>query len=684
MRTGSERDDGHSRTTSSAVSSGDHSRSASAPNRVGSPPGGAGHARAPRGRRPAPTPARARRRRARRLRRWSTCAAPPRARLPDPRRRGGRWRRCGRRRWAAAAARAGPRAAARPGRRAWRRPRPGRAGRRWPSRARTAAPRPIVTARHGSRVGRGEREQPHPRPHPLLRARAGSTRRAASTLPCSPPTVPTTRLPSGSATSTSRSRCLADQVRLSRRDERLHVVEHPGEHGLAQRPGRQLAAAPLGLPAAVQRRARPAGRAAAGRRPPTAASPSSSTGSASAPVVLAGEQRQPDPLAQELLHRVLDERDQVVERDDPVRRRAGAAARRGTARVPPSARRRRPRPASSARSKLNGPAASAPVRSCAGRTAAAGAAPRPARGASGPAVAATASSSSPSGTAGRPPGAGALVGAGVHHDEVLGGRADRVEQQLAVLAARVALADERVAGEQVVAVGHARAGEHAVVEPEQADHAVRHRPHRHQRGDGEGAGAEVGPGRAAAQPVGEQRRGRRPARAATVAACGPAARTAAASSARACAPCHASAPVVGGERVEARPSSAATQPLERLLARTARRARPRAGRRTRRAARAGRRRRTRRRPAAARCPASCVLAVARTSPPPSSSRSSPADQVFCGEAVEPERRPVRARRGPTAPRSGRPARAAARGRRRRAGSAPHRRGGRAGRAPATR
>src|SRR5690606_20260653 len=50
---------------------------------------------------------------------------------------------------------------------------------------------------------------------------------------------------------------------------------------------------------------------------------------------------------------------------------------------------------------------------------------------------------------GRAAGAGALVGARVHHDQVLGGGADRVEEQLAVLAARVALADQGVAGEQV-------------------------------------------------------------------------------------------------------------------------------------------------------------------------------------------------------------------------------------------
>src|SRR5438034_1014496 len=52
-------------------------------------------------------------------------------------------------------------------------------------------------------------------------------------------------------------------------------------------------------------------------------------------------------------------------------------------------------------------------------------------------------------------GAGAVVGAGVDDDQVVLGGADRVEQQLAVLTAWVALADPRVAGEHVVAVADA-------------------------------------------------------------------------------------------------------------------------------------------------------------------------------------------------------------------------------------
>ena len=81
----------------------------------------------------------------------------------------------------------------------------------------------------------------------------------------------------------------------------------------------------------------------------------------------------------------------------------------------------------------------------------------------------------------------------------------RVEQQLAVLGARVALADVRVGEQQVVAVARRLAREDAVVEAEQADDPVRHRAHRHQRADRQVAGAEVRPRRAALEALGEQR-----------------------------------------------------------------------------------------------------------------------------------------------------------------------------------
>src|SRR5262245_31641772 len=98
------------------------------------------------------------------------------------------------------------------------------------------------------------------------------------------------------------------------------------------------------------------------------------------------------------------------------------------------------------------------------------------------------------GDGGRPDGAGALVGAGGGADEAPLGCGDRVETELAVLGTGVALSEPRAAGEDVVTVGPGGAREDAVVEAEQADHAVRDRAHRDHRAHSEGAGAEVGPG----------------------------------------------------------------------------------------------------------------------------------------------------------------------------------------------
>ena len=102
-------------------------------------------------------------------------------------------------------------------------------------------------------------------------------------------------------------------------------------------------------------------------------------------------------------------------------------------------------------------------------------------------------------------GVGALVVAAVGDDQALGGRQQRVEQQLAVLAARVAVAQLGVLEHQVVTIARGLAREGAVVETEQADHPVGHRAHRLQRADGEVAGAEVGPSGAALQAAGQKR-----------------------------------------------------------------------------------------------------------------------------------------------------------------------------------
>ena len=105
---------------------------------------------------------------------------------------------------------------------------------------------------------------------------------------------------------------------------------------------------------------------------------------------------------------------------------------------------------------------------------------------------------------GRPLEVRALVVAGVGDDQAVGRRHQRVEQELAVLGARVALADVRVVEHQVVAVARGLAREHAVVEAEQADDAMRDRAHRHERADGQVAGAEVRARRAALEAIGEQ------------------------------------------------------------------------------------------------------------------------------------------------------------------------------------
>ena len=106
---------------------------------------------------------------------------------------------------------------------------------------------------------------------------------------------------------------------------------------------------------------------------------------------------------------------------------------------------------------------------------------------------------------GWPLGPVVLAAAGVGDHQRLGGRGDRVEQQLAVLGAEVALAGAGAAGQHVVTVDPARAREDTVVEPDEADHAVRHRAHRHHRADGQGAGAEVGAGGSSAQALWQQR-----------------------------------------------------------------------------------------------------------------------------------------------------------------------------------
>ena len=99
---------------------------------------------------------------------------------------------------------------------------------------------------------------------------------------------------------------------------------------------------------------------------------------------------------------------------------------------------------------------------------------------------------------------GPRIGTAVEDQEVLGGAHDRVEQQLTVLTAAVPVADPRIAGQHVVAVGPGAAGKGQIVHPQQADHAVRDRTHRVHGADRQRAGAEVGPSGPAAETVREE------------------------------------------------------------------------------------------------------------------------------------------------------------------------------------
>ncbi len=108
------------------------------------------------------------------------------------------------------------------------------------------------------------------------------------------------------------------------------------------------------------------------------------------------------------------------------------------------------------------------------------------------------------GYGGQPDSVRPSIGSGVEDHQVLPGREHGVEQQLPVLGTWVALTDARVAAENVVAIDAGAARELAVVQAEQADHAVRHRTHRHHGAHGQVPGPEVRPGGSARQPLGEQ------------------------------------------------------------------------------------------------------------------------------------------------------------------------------------
>ena len=81
-----------------------------------------------------------------------------------------------------------------------------------------------------------------------------------------------------------------------------------------------------------------------------------------------------------------------------------------------------------------------------------------------------------------------------------------VQQQLAIFASYVVVADPLLIADDVVTIRFRSPGEDAVVDSEQADHSMRHRTHRQHGADGQGAGAEVCPAGPPAERVGQQRR----------------------------------------------------------------------------------------------------------------------------------------------------------------------------------
>ncbi len=95
----------------------------------------------------------------------------------------------------------------------------------------------------------------------------------------------------------------------------------------------------------------------------------------------------------------------------------------------------------------------------------------------------------------------ALVTSRVGDHQVVLRRQQGVEEELAVLAAHVAVADPGRTRGQVVPVPLDVPREAAVVEPEQAHHPVRDRTHRDEGADGEVPGPEVRPRRLALEPV---------------------------------------------------------------------------------------------------------------------------------------------------------------------------------------
>ena len=90
---------------------------------------------------------------------------------------------------------------------------------------------------------------------------------------------------------------------------------------------------------------------------------------------------------------------------------------------------------------------------------------------------------------------------------MVAGGENSVQEELPILCAPFGVTDHFVVHQEIVSVGAARAREPVVVHPQQAHHAVGHRPHRRQGAHGGVPCPEVERAGLVARPVGQQEPG---------------------------------------------------------------------------------------------------------------------------------------------------------------------------------
>ena len=449
--------------------------------------------------------------------------------------------------------------------------------------------RPIVAASNDPPRG-AQREQPHPRPEPVARVDLRVRDASSAATRARPGTVPVSRRPPTSTLTSTDRPAPPRAARAPARRSRPRPARSPAITGYPSCPGGSLPRGDLGQDRRPALRARPSPRrAAAGRRPTSRGVELDRQRVGDLVGVVADAD--PEPLAQERAHRVLDEPHEVL-RARPARARAPAAARAGTRARRARGRTARARPpASRDRSSTAWPAPARPRVKL--------------RGSNGCSGCRTHAPSRPDHVQqladrdrGRARDVRALVVAGVGDDQPVARGQQRVEQQLAVLGARVAVADVRVgaaSGRRRRAAPcagtcrrRARAGRRPGAGPSASARACRSSGGR--CGSSRASGGPAGARRAARGPRRARARRRGPSASSTTSSQQPLRAPSAASGSRA-ARVSASArgrqrlrPLRHGLRHRCSASTAAVQPVDQL----------------REAARRGRSRRSRRRRAAAR------------------------------------------------------------------------------------